>query len=275
MMHDHQNVQTKRVIDWLTTMAIAAVAISCTQIIHEGLHAVTCIFVGADLQEFSSLHVSCQSGTVLQSKLISGSASIVNIIVAAIALMQLRSSRYRTSEFQFFLWLFMLMNGLLGAGYWFFSGVANIGDWANVIDGLSPHWLWRLIMGTIGLGTYTFIVWFALHELGKIIGGEDFRDQIGRATKLGLLSYGTVFLVIFLAGLFNPYGIMGLPAVAALFLALGGMSPLVWMMQWFRSKSFIKLPNEPLTIGRQWSWIIVAVIMVFVYSFILGQGFIF
>ncbi len=263
------------VIDWLTTIAIAAIAICITQIIHEGLHLLTCLAVGAELQEFSALHVMYESETELQTKLVSASASIINIIVAGITLLLLRRSRKRTRELQYFLWLFMVMNGLLGTSYWLFSGVANVGDWAYVIEGWTPHWLWRLVMAIIGLVSYTFAVWFSLHEFGKIIGGTDEKMQIRRATRLGLLSYITVFVVILLAGLFNSHGITGLPAVAALLLALGGMSPLLWMMQWFQAKMFKKIPNEPLVINRRWNWVIAAIIITIVYSFILGRGLVF
>ncbi len=275
MTKNLERSQTGIISDWLTTIAIAAIAICITQIIHEGLHLLTCIVVGSELQEFSALHVMHESKTELQSKLISGSASIVNIIVAGITLLLLRRYRQRTPEYQYFLWLFMVMNGLLGTGYWLFSGVANVGDWAYVIEGWTPHWLWRLVMAIIGLVSYTFVVWFSLHEFGKIIGGNDEKMQIRRATRLGLISYITVFLVILLAGLFNPHGITGLPAVAALLLALGGMSPLLWMTQWFQAKMFKKIPNEPLEINRRWNWIIVGIIITVAYSFILGRGMVF
>ncbi len=63
----------------------------------------------------------------------------------------------------------------------------------------------------------------------------------------------------------------GLPAVAAMLLALGGMFPLLWMMQWFRSKSFVKLPQAPLAIQRAWVWIGGGAVMVILYSVILGR----
>lgn len=53
----------KGIIDWLTTVAIAAIAISLTQIIHEGTHALTCLITGGDLQEFSALHAACQANS--------------------------------------------------------------------------------------------------------------------------------------------------------------------------------------------------------------------
>jgi hypothetical protein len=265
-----RNTSRETAVDWLTTIAIATIAISLTIAFHEGIHAVTCLITGSDLQEYSALHVSCIATGVWQEKFIAGSASIANIILGTVILVLLHRST-KWPEHQFFLWLFMLTNWLNGAGYWMFSGIANVGDWANVISGWQPHWLWRIFMTTAGAGLYMFFVWLALKELGKIIGGIDFREQISRATKLGILAYLTIFLVILTAGLFNPYGITGEPAMAALFAALGGLSPLLWMMQWFRANSFAKLPNDPLVVQRQWPWIGAAAITYFIYAFVLGR----
>lgn len=167
------------------------------------------------------------------------------------------------------------MNWLLAAGYWMFSGIANVGDWANVIDGWQPAWLWRVIMAIAGTGFYLLFVWLSLTELSKIIGGTDPQEQISRATKLGAFAYIAVFLVIFIAALANPYGLAGLPSVAALMLALGGMSPLLWMMQWFRAKSFVKISKTPLEIHRSWPWVVIAILLVIFYAIILGRGFYF
>ena len=264
-------VVEKVAVDVITTIAIAAIAFCLTSAIHEGVHALTCLGVGGELQEFSAMHVLCDYDTVWQAKIISGLAAVVNIILGTLLLLILRRSHNRSSETQFFLWLFMLMNWLLGAGYWMFSGIANVGDWATVIDGWEPSWLWRLAMAVVGTAVYMGFVWLSLHELGKIIGGHDGKEQIGRATKLGIISYVTVVLVTLAAALFNPYGMTGLPAIAALLLALGGMSPLLWMMQWFRAKSFVKVEKAPLAITRQWAWVVMAVVVIFVDAVILGR----
>ncbi|HEX7070430.1 MAG TPA: hypothetical protein VF190_06480 [Rhodothermales bacterium] len=261
---------TRPAVDALTTVAIASVAISLVQILHEGTHAAACVAVGAGIREMSALHVSCHAAVVWQSKLVSASASIVNFIVGTLAFVLLRRRRGWSSEMTFFVWLFFLMNWLAAGGYWMFSGVGNVGDWAYVIDGWSPHWLWRLGMAVAGAAVYMALVWTALRVLGTIIGGADPDEQIRRAVRLGLYAYVTVFGVIFVAGMFNSYGITGLPALAALALALGGMSPLLWMMQWFRSKGFVKTPGEPLSIRRRWAWVIAGVAAVLVYVVLLG-----
>jgi hypothetical protein len=41
---------------------------------------------------------------------------------------------------RYFLWLLMTVSLLQGTGYWLFSGIGNLGNWAKVIEGLTPAW---------------------------------------------------------------------------------------------------------------------------------------
>jgi len=260
----------KPVTDWLTIIAIAAIAVSLTGAFHEGVHALSCVILGGELQEYSAFHVAHENLTTSQGKIVAGSASIANLILGILFLVLLRHSHRKSAELQFFVWLMMLINLLKGAGYWMFSGISNVGDWAVVISGWEPYWLWRTAMAIFGTGVYTYCVWIALHELGKIIGGKA-DEQISRANKLGILSYSASIMVVAFAGINNPYGIASLPVVAGLLAVLGGLSPLVWMMQWFRANMFKKLQKKPLEINRQWFWIVTGLAVVFGYSFILGR----
>ena len=103
-----------------------------------------------------------------------------------------------------------------------------------------------------------------------MIGGEG-DEQIQRANKLFIVSYITSFVVVLLAGFFCPYGLVSLPVTAGLFAVLGALSPLLWMMRWFRRERFVKLVKEPLEIQRKWQWLVSAAIVVFAYVVILGR----
>jgi hypothetical protein len=260
----------KPVVDWLTVVAIAAIAISLTVAFHEGIHALACIAVGGDLQEYSALYESCDSPTEWQAKIVAGSAPTFNLIAGALLWVILRNSRKRTSGTQYFLWLFMLMNWFYGAGYFIFSGIANIGDWAVVINGWEPSWLWRILMTILGVLLFMFFIWLGLQEFGKMIGG-DADEQIRRASKLWILSYITSFVVVLMAGFFCPYGFLSLPVTAGLSAVLGALSPFLFMTRWFRIKKFVKLIKEPMEIHRKWQWLVTALIVVFVYVFVLGR----
>ncbi len=220
----------KPVIDWLTVIAIVAIAISFNVAFHEGVHALTCLAVGDRLQEYSALYVECGSATVLQEKIVSGSAPVFNLVAGTLLWISLRNLRRQTPETWLFLWLFMLMNWLYGAGYFVFSGVANIGDWAAVIKGWEASWLWRILMTIVGLLLYFLFVRLAFQELGRMIGGEA-GEQILHAEKICTLCYTASFVVVLMAGFFYPYGLLGLPVWAGLIAVLGTLSSLMWMMR--------------------------------------------
>lgn len=260
----------KPVVDWLTVAAIAAISISFTVAFHEGAHALTCLAVGSNLQEYSALYVSCDSPTVSQGKLVAGSAPLYNLLAGVVLWIILRNSRRQASEVQFFFWLFMLMNWFYGAGYFIFSGTTNIGDLAVVIGGWQPAWLWRVLMTIIGIVLFILLVWIGLQEFGKMVGG-DADEQIRRGNNLCILSYVTSFVIVIIAGFFCPYGLLSLPVTAGTFAVLGTLSPFLWMMRWFRTNRFKKLVKEPLAIHRKWQWIVAAIFVVFTYVFILGR----
>jgi hypothetical protein len=264
------NKVRKPVVDWLTVVAIAAIAISFNVAFHEGVHALACVAVGGDLQEYSALYESCDSPTEWQAKIVAGSAPTFNLLAGVLLWVILRNVRKRSSETQFFLWLFMLMNWCYGAGYFMLSGIANIGDWAVVVNGWDPSWLWRVLMTVVGIVLFIVFIRLALQEFGKMVGG-DADEQIQRANRLFILSYITSFIVVLIAGFFCPYGPLSLPVTAGLFAVIGALSPLLWMTRWFRTENFVKPVKEPLEIRRKWQWLIAAIIVVFTYTFILGR----
>lgn len=258
------------VVDWLTIVAIAAIAISLTVALHEGVHALACVAVDGRLQAYSALAVSCDAQTILQEKIVAGSAPFYNLLVGIGLWIVVRRFQKLPSETWYFLWLLMLMNLLYGSGYFMFSGIAGVGDIAVVIHGWEPGWMWRTLATLVGSLMFMFCVWLALKELGKMIGGDP-SGQIGRANKLSIIAYVTSLLVVLIAGLSNPLGILSLPVTAGLLAVLGGLSPLLWMMQWFQAKMFTKRDKQPLEIHRKWQWIGAAVVVVFLYTFVLGR----
>jgi len=256
-------------IDWLTVSAISAIAISFNVAFHEGVHALVCLLIGGKLLAYSALYVDCDSAGVWQAKLVSGSASIANLFLGTVSWFFLRRLQSVSWPFKYFLWLFMLMNWVYGAGYWMFSGIGNVGDWGTVIKGWQPTWLWRVVMALAGTLIYMRLVKISLGELGHLIGGQP-GEQIRRARKLTFVSYFSAIVVIALTGLLNPMGFFSLPVIAGLMAVAGATSPLLWMIPWFRSDAFPKSTNQALEIRRSWLWISLAVMVVLGYVLILG-----
>ncbi|MFN3267371.1 MAG: hypothetical protein ACK41E_11100 [Deinococcales bacterium] len=271
----NQTLASRRpVVDYLTATAIAAIAISLNVAAHEGVHALTCRAIGGDLREYSALYVSCDGLTSLQMKLLDGSAPTFNLIMGVLLWFLLARTAKQTSEVRYFIWLSMLMNLLYGAGNWMFSGIAGVGDMATVVSGWEPSWLWRSALTVIGSALYMFFIWLALREFGKMVGGSA-EEQFRRANLLCLLAYVTAVGVILAASFLSPPGLLSLPVTAGLFAVLGALSPLLWMMQWFQSNTFIKPARAPLEIRRQWQWVVAALFVTFAYVFVLGRTFYF
>ncbi|MBN2200163.1 MAG: hypothetical protein JW747_09985 [Candidatus Aminicenantes bacterium] len=251
-------------IDWLTVIAIAAIAISVNVSFHEGVHALTCVAVGGELKEYSALYAECAAATPWQEKVVAGSAPAANIIAGTCLWLILLGARRLAPRAHLFLWLLMVMNWLYGAGYWIFSGVANVGDWAQVIEGWEPHWLFRAGMVVFGAIVYVLFVRLALRAFGRLAGGA---EPLRMARRIGLVSYTAAVAVVLLAGLFSPHGPLGLPAVAGLAAAAGSLSPLAWAMRWFKADA----GRGPLKISRSRVWIAAAAVVVFLYAFVLGR----
>lgn len=263
------NTVRKPVIDWLTVVGIAALAITFTVIFHEGVHALACLVTGGDLQG-AALYASCESATQLQAKVVAISGPVYNLLAGLLAWLLFRHSKNRSSETQFFLWLFMLMNWFYFAGYFVFSGITGVGDWSIVIDGWQPLWLWRVLMTLVGLLLFVLFVRQGLKEFGTVVC-EQVDEHFQCVNRLCIMSYFTSFLVILFAGFFCPYGLTSLPVTAALFAVVGALSPFLLMMRWFRNDRFAKLAKEPLEIHRKWGWIVTSLVVVFVFVFVLGQ----
>ena len=255
--------------DWLAIAAITAIAVSVTITFHEGIHALICVGMGGDLLSLSALSIECNYASPIHRRIVAGSAAIGNIILGLLILPYSRRTTHNSNEYRFFIWLFMCMNFMNGAGYLMFSGIANVADWAVVIDGWEPHWLWRVILTLVGTVLYTFFVWLSLKEWGKIVGGES-PENLQRSLALGLTAYFTVIVVVAAAGAMLPEGLISPAGIFGLIGVAGGLSPLAWMMGWFRADMFKKHPGKALTIHRKWIWLAVAAVALIIYVLILA-----
>ncbi|HET6179991.1 MAG TPA: hypothetical protein VFE61_23925 [Candidatus Sulfotelmatobacter sp.] len=137
--------------DRLTVIALSALACILQDVLHEGLgHGVTAWLSGAQRVTMST--VALQSD--IDTRWIAANGTLVNLLCAGILwLLLLKPQRYKPATF-YFLVLAMAGNLFTGTGYFLFSGVANFGDWAAVIRGLHPHWMWRVGLVLLGVASY-------------------------------------------------------------------------------------------------------------------------
>jgi hypothetical protein len=255
--------------DRLTVIAIAIVATVCADVIHEGLgHGGACLLTGGHPLVLSTVHFECQGEGIL----VAAGGTIANLIAGVVFWGAMRLVKQST-RLRYFFWLSMTINLFGVGGYFLFSGIGNIGDWATVVQGLQPAWLWRVGLTVLGVVTYFFFSLIALLELRPFIG-QDRAERLHRARQLTLTPYFTDGILSCIAGLLNPVGMI-LVAISAAAASFGGASGLVWMDEWLRgpriSSASFQLP--PLTRSR--AWIAVAAILAVLFVAVLGPGLMF
>ena len=254
-------------INWLTVVSLAASAVLLTILFHESIHGIVCLVLGGDIQQFSAVHVRCPCDEAWKFRVVAGSASIANLLLAGGLWPLLRHLQARGGTRMFFVWLLFAMNLFTGTGYWFASGLMNSGDWAGVIRGLEPAGLYRIGLIVLGMVSLMFAVAWTLKEFGRMLAPSETKP-IGQSQNLAMACYGTAFAVMFAVGFAQRNGPLGFPGIHSLMGVLGGLSPLLWMMQWFRADMFKLNASRPLRIERSTGSLVLAIAL-FIIAVIL------
>ena len=153
---DQSELPLRRVTlpDLLTVAAIAIVGTVITDVIHEGVgHGGMCVVTGGVPLVLSTVHFQCSA----EPRLVAAGGTIANLIFGALFWAAARAVK-QSASWRFFFWLLMTFNLFDAGGYFLFSGVGNIGDWAAVVAGWQPPWMWRLALTALGTVTYFFSV---------------------------------------------------------------------------------------------------------------------
>jgi hypothetical protein len=186
--------------DRLTLIGISALACILQDVLHEGLgHGVTAWMSGAHRVTMSTVALESD----IDTRWISANGTVVNLLFAAIFwLVLLRPERYRPAT-RYFLVLAMAGNLFTGTGYFLFSGVFNFGDWAAVIRGFEPHWMWRVGLVVLGVASYCASMLVVAAKL------KPFQSKGEGSRRLRLLCWTPYFtdgILAGLGGLVNPIG---------------------------------------------------------------------
>jgi hypothetical protein len=268
-MTDAAQAQDSWEPDLATLVAIAVVAYGLANFAHEGVgHGGACVLAGGRPLVLSSVHFECDE-TVLTDggrKLLAAAGTLLNLLLGGLALLGLKAG-WRSAHVRFFLWLFATLNLLQAAGYFLFSGIGNIGDWAEVIRGLHPALGWRAGLTVIGGLAYIGITRASAGWLAPLVGRE---GRIARARRLAVPSYLAGGHLYCVSGLFNPLGplLLFISAAAASF---GGTSGLLWFHEWLRGDR-IPMSSGPIDLGRQRGWLVAGAFTALVFVGLLGPG---
>lgn len=257
----------------MTVAAIAVIAYAFANVLHEGLgHGGACLVTGCTPKVLSSMHFDGDTAGLSRAatNFIQAGGTLANLLAAVLSFAWFRRDRAASVHTRYFAWLFGTVNLLHAAGYLLFSGVGNIGDWAEIVRGLQPAWAWRTSMAVLGGTTYWFSVRYALVTMGPFIGGER-PERYRSGLTLMLVPYVTGAALYLVAGMFNPVGLV-LVAISAVAASLGGTSGLAWGPQYLRGNIIPRASVSPAAIPRSTGWIVAAAGIALVFIAILGPG---
>jgi hypothetical protein len=250
---EHENTRNSLPsCDPLTITCIGLLAGAQADFIHEGLgHGGACLLVGGKPSLLTSMNFVWDEHGFPRSALrvVFAGGTIANLLAGALALALFRRPRF-TAHFYYFLWLFAAVNLYVGTGYFLYSGVSNIGDWANFISGLPATWLWRGLLILIGGTSYYLCVRMMLSMAGPLTGGDP-AVRYRRANVLMLIPYFAGAVLSLSAGLLNPQA-KALILISAVAASLGGMSGLAWGPQLLRDPHWLVSSSAPVAIPRHW-----------------------
>jgi hypothetical protein len=157
-------------------------------VLHEGLgHAAVALLTGTKSGVLRTVAWSSD----FDSRLVAAGGTLANLVAAMVFGIALRSVTGGSVRLRFFLLTSLAFNLLAGTGYCLFSGVTNFGDWATVIAGLHPQWLWRSLLVVAGIAAYYGAVWVVGTALVRYVGVP--RNATRRLLKLTLIPYFSRF----------------------------------------------------------------------------------
>ena len=259
----------KSVDDALTLVSLGIVAFVIAIVTHEGLgHGLATLAVGGKPVMLTTCYFS-SSGSL--SKWIPAAGGIANVIMGLLSVLVLRLLRTVKPHIRFFLVLVAAFNLLFAAGYPAYSGIAAFGDWAAVISGLSPAWLWRVLLVAFSVISYYLSLRLLAVEMRPFCG-LNLQEAQTRLRRITLIPFLAALAAASLAGALNPAGWTviftdALPGAAAAF----GLTRLDHFLQARASDS--SLPAGAIT--RSWGWILAAGAILSFFVGVLGPGIIF
>jgi hypothetical protein len=180
-----------------TLAAIGALACIAADMVHEAVgHGTASLLMSDPILSLSTVAIQNAS----PSRFVSAAGTTANLIVGVLSLLLLRRVRKLTPS-AYLLWVFGAFN-LFNVGYLVASACLNSGDWAAVISGLSPLWLWRCVLGPVGIVCYVLSVrWVASFAIDFV---NHRQVAIGDSRRLVWPAYLSAGVVLTVASVFNP-----------------------------------------------------------------------
>lgn len=243
--------------DWITVCALSVLAFILTDVLFEALgHA--CL----GLLTISPMGMLSSSGwsSSYDNAWIDAGGALVTLAASVLLWLLFRVFRRASPATRLFLLLAFAFNLLIGAGYLFFAGLTDFGDWYLIVRGLGGWTAERIALAVGGAAIYAA----GLFGIASALASLAERRRMARLTLAAWLS--AVIIASFAAGM-NSLGIRYVL-----------LSDFPIMMASSAGLLFVPLfaPREALAAGepirRSWTWIGVSALLALAFLLLLGKG---
>jgi hypothetical protein len=234
-------------IDFPTLIGLGLLLAPLTTMWHEIVgHGGMCMATGGRLTQIGAYYVECVSRTVAAGRLVAMAGVWADVIAAIAAALLWRRAQGPLPRL--LLWTIATTKAFCAAGYFLFSGLTNVGDYAPA-QGLAPlahPWAWRAAFVMAGGIAYWRIIGVASGAMGRMVGDD---RAARRRMALGLyFTFGAVALIV---GAFNPVGffIILMSAMASSFGGNAGLWPVAYDRRAAGPAAPFVLPRNNVLIG--------------------------
>jgi hypothetical protein len=240
---------------YVTLAAIAALGFIVACVSHEAIgHGGMCVAVGGHVTLLTSVYFRCSNGGPLTD----AAGPLTNLAVGAVSWFVLTRWPSLSGNWRLFLVFAMAFNLFWSEGYFVFSAVTNSGDLAFVLRDLSlqPSWLWRFVMGAIGVFLY----------YGSI-----------RLIASHLPAHTPLLVPYLVAGVVSCFAALcfagpTLPAIVdAAQESFGAAIGLLLLA--YRNSSRVQLQSSAIFVSQSNGWLVTSMIVTIVFVATLGRGF--
>ncbi len=240
-------------IDLPTLVGLVLLLSPVLTMVHElAGHALTCIATGHMPTVLGAYYVECPSATGMDGRLVAMAGTAVDALAAILAYMAWRASRAPILRMTW--WIVYTVKGMVAAGYWLFSGVMGLGDWAPGATGgmgiMAHPWAWRVLLTLVGLVAYIAVTRLSMRGLDDMLGANG--PALAARKRVAMTVYLVGGSVAVLVGLFNPIGIV-IVLVSAVASTFGGTAGLFNVA--FRAAG--SRPAQYFVLGRH-RWLLLA-----------------
>jgi hypothetical protein len=249
--------------DLFTVISVAVVACAAADMVHEALGHGTVSWLSGD-RILSLSTVAIQNAAA--NRFVAAAGTSANYLVGAISFLLLRRIKSFT-VLAYFLWIFGAFN-LLNCGYLVTSAVLNSGDWAYVILGLAPLFVWRILLGAAGVILYIVSVRWAARSLFRFI--ENGEVAVSDLQRLIVPAYVAGGALMTLASVFNSISpsLILLSGVGASFGLNWGLLLVPDILSGKARNSVTVTHSIPFSLV----WIVLALVVAVCFIAILGPG---